>query len=67
MLKIDRSKETSQTAVVTGTKQNKWGYSEQRHEASRHFRHKKQGYLKDITHQILITLCLHLSYTGVKK
>jgi hypothetical protein len=36
-LKIIRTKETSQIAVVTGSKQNKWGESEQyiRHEIKR--------------------------------
>jgi hypothetical protein len=39
MLKIIRPKETNQISVVTGTKRNKWGYSES--ETRRHFRNKK--------------------------
>jgi uncharacterized membrane protein YheB (UPF0754 family) len=43
------AKETSQIAVVTGSKRNKWGQSEQyiRREVCRHFRYKKTKYLKD--------------------
>jgi hypothetical protein len=40
--------ETSQIAVVTGSRQNEWENLDNiRHEASRHFRNKKQEYLKD--------------------
>jgi hypothetical protein len=47
MFKIIRSKETGQTAVVTGSKQNKWGFLGQlRPVARRHFR-KKREFLKD--------------------
>jgi hypothetical protein len=49
MFKIVRSKETSQTAVVTGSKQRKNGVNLNniRHEASRHLRNKTLEYMKD--------------------
>jgi hypothetical protein len=48
MLRIIRQKETSQAAVVTGPKQNKWGnLNNIRREVSRHFSNKKREYLKD--------------------
>jgi hypothetical protein len=43
MLKIIRPKETSQIAVVTGSKRNKWGC-----EISRHFRNKRGNTCKKI-------------------
>jgi hypothetical protein len=48
MFKIIRIKETSQTAVVTGSKQkNGDNLNNMRHNVSRHFRNKMQEYLKD--------------------
>jgi hypothetical protein len=48
MLKIIRSKETSQTAVVMASKRKKWdNLNNIRREASRHFRNKRREYLKD--------------------
>jgi hypothetical protein len=47
MLKIIRPKETSQFAVVTRSKRDKWGYlNNVRRETSRHFRNKKAEYRK---------------------
>jgi alpha/beta superfamily hydrolase len=47
-LKIIRSKETSQIAVVTGSKRNKWDNPNNiRRDTSRHFWNKKREYLKD--------------------
>jgi hypothetical protein len=48
MLRIIRPKETSNIAVVAGSKQSKWGQSEQyKMGNSRHFMTKKREYLKD--------------------
>jgi hypothetical protein len=47
MLKISRSKETSQIAVVTGSKRNGDNLKNIRREASRKFRNKKRKYLRD--------------------
>jgi hypothetical protein len=52
MLKIIRSKETSQIAVVTGSERNKWKYSEQRCIAHSNFRNKKREYLKGKINEI---------------
>jgi hypothetical protein len=46
MLRIIRPKETSQIAVVTGSKRNKQ-INNKRCKTSRHFRNKKRQYLKD--------------------
>jgi hypothetical protein len=48
VLKISRSKETIQIAVVKRSQRNKWGYSENiRRETSRQFRNIKREYLKE--------------------
>jgi hypothetical protein len=48
MLRFIRQKETSQIAVVTGSRRNKRGCSKQYNiEASRNFRNKKRECLKD--------------------
>jgi hypothetical protein len=48
MLRIISPRETSQIAVVTESKRNKWRYLNNiKREASRHFRNKKENYLKD--------------------
>jgi hypothetical protein len=48
MFKIIRSKETSQTAVVTGLEEiNGDNLSNIRRETSRHFRNKKREHTKD--------------------
>jgi hypothetical protein len=48
MIKIIRQNETSQIAVVTGSKRiNGDNLNNIRHETSRHFRKKQRQYLKD--------------------
>jgi hypothetical protein len=48
MVKVIRSKETSETAVVTNSSEiNGDNLNNARLEASRHFRNKKREYLKD--------------------
>jgi hypothetical protein len=48
MLKIIRPKQTSQSAVVTGSKWNKWdNLNNIRRKTSRHFKNKNREYLKD--------------------
>jgi hypothetical protein len=47
MYKTIRSKETSQIAMITGSKPNKWdNLNNIRREASSHLRNKKSEYLK---------------------
>jgi hypothetical protein len=48
MFRIIRSKNTSQIAMITGSKRNKFVKSENiRRETSRHFGNKKREYRKD--------------------
>jgi hypothetical protein len=54
MLKIIKPKNTSQIAVVTGSKQS----NNIRHETSRHFRTKMTEYLKDQTNEKTVKLQL---------
>jgi hypothetical protein len=50
-----RSKKTSQIAVVSGSKRNKWEYLNNiRHNTSSHFRNKKKEYLKDKINELAV-------------
>jgi hypothetical protein len=66
MLKIIRSKKTSQNAVVTSSKEiNGDNLKNIRHETSRHFRNKSWEYLKDNIRALQGTVRRRISETNV--